>query len=205
MQLANDSARYGVVSQWLHWATAALVIVLLVTGKVGDIEADKPGNVMFFWHSSLGVLVLLLAAARIIWGLFSATPSLSHRTSRINQRLARSMHIWLYVLLLALPVSGWLTSSAEGASISFFGIVDLPKLDIKSATRAALLGNPEPKMEAAGGGNESGWKEIHEVLGNVLLFLASVHILAALKHHFIDRDEVLKRMLPVWRKTPSSS
>lgn len=205
MQFTNDSTRYGSVSQWLHWTTVALVIVLLLMGNAFDIETNEPGSALFFWHSSLGVLVFILAAARIGWFLFSRPPALPQSTSRLFRVLARSTHIALYALLFALPVSGWLAASSEGASVPFFGIATVPAWQGAARTppnSAAAASESKPSVSArstrganveeAGGG----FNELHEVLGNVLLVLASLHVLAALKHHFVNHDDVLRRMLP---------
>ena len=205
MQISNDSSRYGSVSQWLHWTTVALVVVLLVMGNAFEIETDEPGSALFFWHSSLGVLVFILAAARIGWLLFSRPPALPRSTSRLFRVLARSTHIALYALLFALPVSGWLAASSEGASVPFFGIATVPAWRGTAqapSSPAAAAREPKPSVaarstqEAGGEEGESGFKELHEVLGNVLLVLASLHMLAALKHHFVNHDDVLRRMLP---------
>lgn len=205
MQISNDSSRYGSVSQWLHWTTVALVVVLLVMGNAFEIETDEPGSALFFWHSSLGVLVFILAAARIGWLLFSRPPALPRSTTRLFRVLARSTHIALYALLFALPVSGWLAASSEGASVPFFGIATVPAWGGTAQappSPAAAAREPKPSVlarstqEAGGEKGESGFKELHEVLGNVLLVLASLHMLAALKHHFVNHDDVLRRMLP---------
>jgi len=205
MQLTNNSCRYGSVSQWLHWATVALVVVLLVMGNMFDMETDEPGSALFFWHSSLGVLVFILAAARIAWLVFSAPPALPKTTSRLYRVLARGTHIALYALSFSLPVSGWLAASSEGAAVPFFGIATVPAWQGAAPTpakSAAAAHESEPAVSARStlGANakegEGGFEELHEVLGNVLLVLASLHVLAALKHHFVNRDDVLRRMLP---------
>lgn len=206
MQLTNDTFRYGSVSQWLHWGTVALVIVLLVMGNAFDIEADEPGSALYFWHGSLGVLVFILAAARIIWLLFSRPPALPQSTTPLTRVLARSTHVALYALLFALPVSGWLAASAERAAVPFFGIATVPPWS-GSAPPAARRATRESKLTVTthggknlttevGGEGENAFKELHEILGNVLLALATFHVLAALKHHFVNRDDVLRRMLP---------
>jgi cytochrome b561 len=220
MQFANDSSRYGSVSQWLHWTTVALVIVLLAMGNAFEIETDEPGSALFYWHSSLGVLVFVLAAARIGWLLFSRPPALPRSTSRLFRVLARSTHVALYALLFALPISGWLTASSEGASVPFFGIATVPAwagADRIPSASAVSTQESEPLIPAATAAPQAGagraedegrFKELHEVLSNVLLVLASLHALAALKHHFVDHDDVLRRMLPRSRRmrgTPSSS
>jgi cytochrome b561 len=91
-----------------------------------------------------------------------------------------------YLFLLALPLSGWLASSAEGGAVSFFGVATLPQWNV-------------------GAGGEELFEEAHEVLGNILLVLVSLHVLAALKHHFVDKDDVLLRMLPASRTRGPSS
>jgi|KBSSwiStaDraftv2_1062776.scaffolds.fasta_scaffold00845_27 cytochrome b561 len=203
MHLANSSSRYGSVSQFLHWLTVALVIVLLVSGKVTDIEAEHPGNVAFLWHGSLGVLVLLLVIARIVWAFASPAPSLPSTMTRAARLSARTMHGFLYVLLVALPLSGWLAASYEGASVNFFGVASIPHWNLgSSSSPVASAQNEEVRAKANGKEGEEFFEEIHEVLGNALLILASLHALVALKHHFLDRDDVLKRMLPVSKPRP---
>lgn len=208
MQFTNDSSRYGSVSQSLHWVTAALVIVLLVMGNVFDIETDDPRSALFFWHSSLGVLVFILAVARIGWFLFSRPPALPQSTSRSFRALARGTHIAFYALLFALPVSGWLAASSEGASVPVFGIAVIPawgEAARSPANSAAAARELQPSAAAARNMRqasddaekaEGGFEELHEILGNVLLALVGLHVLAALKHHFMSHDEVLRRMLP---------
>ncbi len=214
MPPAKDSPRYDAVSQTLHWITAGLVIALLLTGKVGEIEPDEPESAMFVWHSSLGLLVLLFAVARIIWGFIGHAPAPPAGMTRLGRVLARSMHVSLYVLLLALPLSGWLAASAEGASANFFWVASLPRWDVRTprpgATppfASATQEDQEEDQEGVARRPPEGKKEknevleeAHEMLGDVLLILASLHTLAALKHQFIDRDELLRRMLPRWAR-----
>jgi cytochrome b561 len=175
----------------------ALVIALLVSGKVTDIEADHPGDIPFLWHGSLGVLVLVLVLSRIVWAFISPAPPFPHTMTRAARLGARGMHLALYVLLVALPLSGWLAASSEGASVNFFGVVSIPSWDL-SNSRVAPAGAENEAMgtEATGERRKEFFEEFHEVLGNALLILASFHALVALKHHFLNRDEVLKRMLP---------
>ena len=197
MKLEITSSRYGFVSQALHWLTVALVIFLLVSGKFGDVEADEPGSALFIWHGSLGLLVLLLVAARIVWGFIHRAPDLPNTMTRIARISARTMHGCLYALLVALPLSGWLAASAHGASVSFFGVVSIPALQLHGTAKLPSPAERETNraMPASEKGDEF-FEEIHELLGNVLLILASLHLLIALKHHYFDRDDVLKRMLP---------
>ncbi len=199
MHLANNSPRYDAVSQALHWITVALIIVLLLTGKVGDVDADEPRSALFMWHGSLGTLVLLFAAARVIWLFVSPPPPLPQGMRRISRVLAYGMHLALYVLLFALPLSGWLASSAEGAPINFFGIASLPTWQVRipqETTATTASGSEAAETKEAGESTEELFEDVHEVLGNVLLVLASLHTLAAFKHQLIDRDGLLLRMLP---------
>jgi cytochrome b561 len=179
----NDDLRYGLISQSLHWLTMGLVVALVIMGKAGNIDADHPDTSIFLWHSSLGLLVLVLTAVRLLWRLFNAPPAQPQTTSRWGRRAAGLVHFGLYALLLALPLSGWLAASSEGAAVSFFGLIRMPAAP--------------PLAEGA--------EELHEVLGDALLVLIGIHLLAALKHHWFDRDEVLKRMLPQFSGTPSGS
>ncbi len=178
---SQDRWKYDALAQGIHWLTAVLVIVLLVMGKALEIETDEPGNAVFFWHSSLGVLVFALAAVRIVWHLAGPPAPPPTGMSRLGLMIAKSTHAALYVLLFALPLSGWLASSAENVAAPFFGIASIPAFQLR------FMG-------------KEGFEELHEVLGNILLVLASLHVLAALKHHFLDHDEVLARMLPGHRR-----
>jgi cytochrome b561 len=163
------------------------VIILFVTGKITDIEPDHPGNTPFLWHGSLGVLVFLLVIARVVWAFVSPVPALPGTMTRVARLSARSMHVLLYALLLSVPLSGWLVSSSEGASVNFFGVVSIPKW----ASRES-----QPPTATAQKADEELLEEVHEVLGNALVILAGLHALVALKHHFFNRDDVLNRMLP---------
>jgi cytochrome b561 len=200
---SNESPRYGTISQAFHWLTVVLIIALLWTGWGADVEADEPGNSAFFWHSSLGVLVVTLALARLLWRFFTSAPPLPAAMRRGQRAFARAVHVGLYVLLFALPITGWLVASAEGGTVSFFGLA-LPSLQGASGATP-----PVPRAHAAqsqekdagtvstsGEKRDEFWEEAHEVLAYVILGLAILHALAALKHHFVDRDNVLRSMLP---------
>jgi cytochrome b561 len=211
MQLLNTSERYGAVSQTLHWMTAALVVVLIVSGKAGDIEAEE-GNELHFWHSSLGLLVLLLVIARIVWRFVTPPPKQPATASRLAGRMATALHLLFYAFLVALPLSGWLASSAEGGTVSFFGVATLPQWSAPRPSSANVAVDEEGERIASSSaaredqeGGEDFFEEAHEVLGNALLILVILHALAALKHHFMDKDDVLLRMLPASRKPIGSS
>ncbi len=203
--------RYGGISQAFHWITVALVIALLAIGWGADVEADKPGSSAYLWHSSLGVLVFVLALARVLWRLFTPAPALPVSMRGSQRAFARGVHVALYALLLALPLSGWLVASAEGGSVSFFGIATLPRWQPAAGVAPPAVRpqseDAERSEQAAGGAASRGaeqrgefWEEAHEVLAYAIAALAILHTLAALKHHFIDRDSVLRSMLPARRR-----
>lgn len=194
MQLTNTETRYGAVGQALHWLTAALVIVQLVFGKTADIDAAESSG-MYFWHSSIGVTILLLVALRISWRLVTSPPRLPATMSRLARGMAHTLHSLFYVLLIAVPLSGWFLASSEGAAVTFFGTT-LPGASPAPVSFGVV---PESEDSARADDRESGeefWEETHELLANVLLALAILHMLAALKHHFVDKDDTFRRMLP---------
>ncbi|RUR11128.1 cytochrome b [Legionella sp. km772] len=126
-------------------------------------------------HKAFGILVLILAILRIIWRLSNKTPSLN--IPKLELIAARLAHLALYILMLAMPISGWLMSSAAGLAPSFFGLFTLPNL---------VAPNDELREWFA---------FVHEWLAYGLIAIISVHTLAALKHHFIDKDDILRRMI----------
>ena len=134
---------------------------------------------MFNWHKWVGMTILALAAIRTIWRLTHPAPPFLPMPAwqRIS---AHSLHGFLYLLMFALPLSGWAYSNATGYPIVYLGLLHLPNLVERNKELAPQL------------------QEVHELLGWLLLSLVVVHVLAALKHHFFDRDDTLKRMLR-WR------
>ena len=178
MNYLSPPERYSGISKTLHWLIALLAFAQLAMGKFFEVEADEADG-FFGWHTALGLLVLALMLVRLGWRLTHTVPGLPRNTPGWQQIVARAMHIAFYALLIALPLSGWMMTSVEGDADSFFGWFGVPPL-------------PVPGGEAS----EDLIEETHEVLGNVLLVLAGIHVLAGLKHHYIDRDDVLRRMMP---------
>ncbi len=174
----NSVVGYTSVSKALHWLIAVLAFSQLAMGKFFEVEADEDGS-LFVWHTTFGLIVLTLMLVRLAWRLTHTPPALPPTTPTWQQKTARAIHFAFYALLIVLPLSGWLLVSAEGDAVSFFNWFPVPAL-------------PVPGGESS----EDLIEEAHEILGNVLLVLAGIHVLAGLKHHFIDRDNVLRRMLP---------
>ncbi len=180
MQLTNDSSRYGVIAQLFHWIIVALIVTQFVlANKAGNLPVGAAKLATLAYHKSVGITILGLAILRLTWRLIGTTPALPPTTARWQAIAAHVSHFLLYGLLLVIPVLGWLTSSARNFPVSWFGLVTLP--DFIEPSKAAY--------EAL--------HDAHEAAAKTLFVIALVHIAAALKHHFIDRDNVLRRMLPM--------
>ena len=171
--------RYTATAIALHWLTAFLVIAAFPLGMVmGDLPFSPLKLRLFSYHKWLGVSILLLAAARLAWRAAYPPPPLPATMPVWQQRAAHGLHQLLYLLLFAIPLSGWLMSSAKGFQTVYLGVLPLPDLVGKDKALGDLL------------------EEVHGALNFGLLALVLAHVAAALKHHFIDRDGILARMLP---------
>jgi cytochrome b561 len=180
MQLKNDQSRYGAIAKAFHWAIVALVITqFILANQAHDLPAGLEKLQVLARHKSVGITIFALAVLRLLWRLFNPVPAYPAAMPRWQHLAARSSHFLLYALLLVLPILGWLMSSARNFPVSWFGIVTLPDLIRPNEAAFHFL------------------HEAHETLAKVLFVLALIHAAAALKHHFIDKDDVLRRMLPV--------
>ncbi|MBI3561330.1 MAG: cytochrome b [Gammaproteobacteria bacterium] len=180
--------RYTTTAISLHW----LIALLIFAGwGLGFYMADlplSPAKLRYFsWHKWIGVTVFLLAMIRVAWLATHAAPRLPNAISPWQARTARVSHSALYLLMFAIPVSGWLMSSAKGVQTIYFGILPIPNLIGKDKALGQIL------------------SDVHESLAYVLAALVVVHIAAALKHHFIEQDGVLKRMIPFLESPGSNS
>ncbi|HET6396934.1 MAG TPA: cytochrome b [Pseudoxanthomonas sp.] len=187
MSLRNTAERWGGVSQLLHWTIAVLILSI---GAIGLVMGELPRTPKYFWvytlHKSLGITVLALVLARIGWRLYAGAPAPVPGTPRWQARLAATVHVALYALALAMPLSGWLYDSASGLRpFRWFGLAEVPKL---SAPDEALAGTAHG---------------VHEWLFWLLLALVAAHAGAALYHHLFRRDATLARMLPRGWLSPS--
>jgi len=162
-------------------------VVLVITQFVlASIADDLPLGMrklaLLARHKSVGITILVLALARLGWRWSNPTPELPPTLKPYEVVLARFTHAALYTLLLAMPLTGWIMSSARSFAVSWFGLIQLP--DLVSPSR--------PLYDAM--------LTTHEVLAWTLAVLAILHALAALKHHFVLKDDVLRRMLPFTRR-----
>lgn len=193
----NSERHYGAVAMILHWAMAVLIVALVVLGvymtRLPDVGFDRKKILLIIYHKELGILALGLAALRFAWRFGSILPGLTRDMPEWQKVAARFVHLCFYALMFALPISGWLMSSAAGFPVSFFGLFYLPDLIAYNDTRFNQL------------------IAIHKWLGYALVPFICVHAGAALHHHFVKRDGTLEKMLPERKATsrlglaPSSS
>lgn len=171
--------RYSGTAIALHWIVAALIAGAFAIGLIAVELAVSPQKLkLYSWHKWIGVSIALLVLVRIGWRLWHPAPALPPGMAPWERRVATGTHVLLYMLLLAIPVSGWLMSSASGFPVVYFGVLPLPDLVAKEKALAEAL------------------KLVHYALNKTLLALVVLHVAAALKHHVLDRDDVLTRMLP---------
>ena len=183
--IESAAPQYTSTAKVLHWLIALMIIGLFALGQyMSDLSMSPSKLQLYSWHKWAGVTVFLLVLIRLGWRLLHTPPALPAQMSK-PQRLASHIgHAVLYLLMLAIPISGWLMSSAKGYQTVWFGVVPLPD----------LIGKDKQIGEAL--------VELHESLNGLLMLIVAIHALAALKHHFIDRDDVLIRMLPSRKQLP---
>lgn len=179
----TSSSQYSWVAIWLHWLIALLIITQLLSGKI--MHAMDPSGLKFEvyqYHKSFGIMILLLSVLRLIWRFTHKAPALPDTMKTWEKRLAGLSHKAFYILMIGIPLSGWAMVSA-----STFGIKT--KL-FKLVTWPHIPGVPQSETL------EGQLKQAHEVLAILIFLLLVLHIGAALKHHFKDKDDVLIRMIP---------
>lgn len=186
-QTGEETDRYGIVAILLHWLIAGIIFVQL---WIGFRMEDLPkGSFQRFealqGHKSVGLTILILSLARLAWRLVHKAPPPAPQMSPIEQRLAGAAHFGLYVLIIVVPLAGWAAVSASplGLPITLYGVIDWPHIP--------MLANAADK-EAT----EHLMREIHEVLVFALIGLFLLHILAALRHQYMLKDNVIARMWP---------
>jgi cytochrome b561 len=163
----------------LHWVTAALIVANLLLGLSMVALPVSPRKLHWYlFHKSIGITIFLLTSLRIAWRTIRPHPA-PVPMPPWQRRAARASHALLYVLLFVIPLSGWLYSSATGVQVVYLGVVPLPDLVGKDKALGDAL------------------RIVHVSLNACLFALVVVHVVAAIKHHFIDRDTVLVRMLPI--------
>jgi cytochrome b561 len=180
--LENREDRYGAIALLFHWSMALLVIGLAALGlfmvALPDVGFNKTKISLVIYHKEFGVLAFVLLAMRLSWRVTQILPRLVESLPQWQKISARFVQLCFYALLAALPLSGYLMSSAAGIPVSFFGLGMLPDLVHRDADLFHR------------------YEDVHQWLGYVLILFVLVHAAAALTHHFLSKDDSLRKMLP---------
>ncbi len=189
------STRYSIVAILFHWTIAALIVVNLVIGwRMGYLHGLDQFS-MFQLHKSVGITVLLLSLARLAWRLLNPPPPAAARLKSWEHRIAGVTHFMFYVMMIALPLTGWAMVSVSPYNIPtlLWKAIPWPHIGFLHALGVA----DRARVETLSAG-----LHLYLVLGGTALI--ALHVAAALKHQFIARDGVLGRMVPGLRSTPHS-
>ena len=180
VSLRNTPHRYGLIAQALHWSIMLLVLVQLVLG-VGAYNSPPVGEraAIHHLHYSLGITLFALMLARLGWRLLSPPPPLPPGVNGLQRLAANGTHVAIYVLLLAMPLVGWLYCSTTLLKTTWFGIVEIPNPFGPNARLAVAM------------------KMLHMDMAGALVTLIVMHISAAVWHQFVHKDKLLARMLPM--------
>ena len=175
----TDIKRYGAVAQAFHWLIAALVFIMLGLGYyMEDLPLGARKLELYQLHKSIGITIGMLTALRLLWRLSHPPPALPATMKPWERRAAGLVHGLLYAMLFVQPLIGFLQSNAVSFPVVLWGALPLPP----------LIGPDETLGETLVG--------LHTIGGNLLAILVILHVAAALRHHFILKDDVLRRMLP---------
>ena len=176
MGLKNTKDSYGLVAKIFHWPMALIILGLILVGLyMSSVEPSPEKLQLIYYHKSFGILILWLVGLRLIWRAFNKPPIALPNHKGWERLLAKLAHFFLYAAMIGMPLSGWLMSSAGEYPVPFFGL-EMPDLVSKNPDLGSLM------------------HSVHEVLAYMLIGVIILHSLGALKHHFMDEDETLKRM-----------
>jgi len=176
-------ARYTLLAIALHWLLALVILAMFAVGLyMADLPFSPLRLKLYNWHKWAGVTFLALTVLRLLWRVTHRPPALPQAITKAmpgwQTRAYHATHYLLYLLFFAVPLIGWAYSSAAGFPIVWFGQIPLPDLLLKNKELADMI------------------KPLHELSAYALVGLAGLHLAAALKHHWVDRDGLLSRMLP---------
>ena len=178
MPFRNTTRSWGSLSKAFHWLIVLLIINQWWIASRADELKGLAKLEALAWHKSFGLTILMLAVLRLLWRLVNPTPDLTVETRRWERVLARISHVLLYALIFAMPLTGWMMSSAKNYPVSWFKMFQFPDLVAPAEQTFHQM------------------HDLHHLLFGVLVSVALLHVAGALKHHFIDKNDVLKRMLP---------
>jgi len=168
---------YTPVAKGLHWLMAVLILGLLALGMyMSDLPLSPQKLTLYSWHKWAGVTVFLLVWLRLAWRITHRPPALPETLSPLMRLAAHAGHAALYVLMIAIPLTGWLMSSAKGFQTVWFGVLPIPDLLGRDRELGDLL------------------QQVHKLLNLLLMLTLAGHVLAALWHHFVLKDDTLRRM-----------
>lgn len=179
MPLRNTADSYGAVAKAFHWLTLLMLIgSFTIAYSMVDMRISPRKLELYSWHKWVGATVFLIVILRLAWRLRNPAPPLPEGMSPLQRRLAGLSHGLLYTILIVMPLTGWVMSSARNLPLVYLGLIEIPSpFGVNQALGDAL-------------------KTVHYYLSLALLFFVGIHVLAALQHHFILRDDGLRRMLP---------
>jgi cytochrome b561 len=172
---------YSRVAIALHWTIAVMILGNLAGGILADQVDKATAGAIMSVHKPLGITVLALSLVRLGWRLSHGFPRYPDSVPVWDAGLSRATHVAFYLLMIAVPLAGWMMVSAGPRPLEWFGLFPIPKLPVSEATADAAHG-------------------AHVRLAYLTLILLALHVAGALKHHFVDRDDVLARMLPLVRR-----
>lgn len=177
---------YDKVAKTFHWGIAFAILAMLALGwTMGEVQDGPNKNALYGFHKSVGITILFLSLLRLGWRVAHASPPMPETMRKWEKALAQLVHGLLYALMIGLPLSGWImvSTSARNFPTVLFGFVPLPHLPIVSEMA--------DKQSVNHFSHES-----HEILAFGMVILLVAHVAAAIKHHWIDRDDALTRMAP---------
>ncbi len=178
----NDSYQWGTVAKVFHWTIAVAILGMFVLGWTMVNWPMSPTKIkLFVWHKSIGLTILSLVVLRIAWRLTDSAPPLPATMPRWERNAARISHLGFYTLMITMPMSGWVINSAANFPLKLYGVIPIPNIAPADKTLQTFA------------------EGVHLTLFWSLAVLLAVHVTAALRHHFVERDSVLKRMLPFAR------
>ena len=179
MTLRNSHQSYGSIAKLFHWSIALLVVIMLLLGlSFGFVDKSSMRTLMFI-HKSIGFTILCLMVLRLLWRFANPTPRLPEATPKWQVVAGHSSHLLLYLLLILMPISGLIMSTSAGYSSNIWGLFSIKFPGIPK----------DPALHHL-------FEDIHFYLAWAIVTVAALHVLAALRHHFINKDNVLRRMLP---------
>ena len=180
--LANSTTQYGSLSKTLHWLMALIIFALIAVGiyMTGLEDSDPSRKQIYNLHKSFGVLAMVLIIIRLSWVKLSPPPALPHALAAKDQKIAKAMQGILYLLMLVLPISGYIMSTAAGYPVPFFGLFNMPALISENEALAGFA------------------HEAHHLMGFFMIAIILLHVIGAIKHRIKDKGgetDILQRML----------